>query len=139
MKKFVIALTGLVLTLSLFGLSDGLQAAELNKTKKQAVDPNKTKNAIKMKDRTIIGTVNVTKDSSGKVSEIKLKTAKLDTYNITLNDKALKMAESMEGKNVSATGVLESKKGAKWLTVAEFEPMTAKPQTKKAPSENKPK
>jgi hypothetical protein len=128
MKKFIIAITGLVVVLSLLGVASNLQAAE----------PNKPKVAPKNKETTIIGTVNVTKDSSGNVTEIKIKTAKLDTYDITLNDKGKEMGASMAGKNVKATGISETKSGARWLTVEKFEEMTAKAPAKRQPKAHEP-
>jgi hypothetical protein len=128
MKKFVIVLTGLVVALSLLGVSANLKAAE----------PNKPKMPPKTRDTTIIGTVNVTKDGSGNVTDVKIKTAKLDTYSVTLNDKAKELAKSMEGKNVRATGVVETKNGAKWLTVEKFEEVTAKAPVKRQPKAHEP-
>jgi hypothetical protein len=128
MKKFAILLTGLVVALSLFGVSANLQAA----------DPNRPKIAAKSRDTTIIGTVNIVKDNAGNISEINIKTPKLDTYNVTLNDKAKEMAKSMEGKNVRVTGVIEIKDKAKWLTVEKFVEMTAKPPAKRQPKAHEP-
>jgi hypothetical protein len=131
MKKFVIALTGLVVALSLLGVSVNLQAAE----------PNKPKAVPKTRDTTIIGTVNVTKDGSGNITDVNIKTARLETYNITLNDKGKEMAASMAGKNVRATGVIERKDKTRWLTVEKYAEMTARAPAKslKPHDPNKPK
>jgi len=131
MKKLVIALIGLAVALSLLVVVPALQAAE----------PNKPKIAHKNGEISVIGTVNVTKDDSGNITAINIKTARLDTFNITINDKAKEMAASFAGKNVRATCIIETKDGARWLTVEKYQEMVAQPAIKplKPHEPNKPK
>ena len=130
MKKYVIVLTGLVVVFSLLGIAGNLRAA----------DPNKPKAAHKTKEVSVTGTVSAIKDSQGNITEVKVKTAKGVTYDVTLNEKGKEMGQTMADKKVKAEGTTETKNRAKWLTVEKFSEPVVKSGTKhqpKAPETNK--
>lgn len=85
------------------------------------------------------GTINITKDASGKITSIKLV---VTSYEITL-DEGSKALESMDGQKVRVTGTFSQQDGKKWFTVKSVEPWSteagklpeAKPAETKAPAE----
>ena len=83
------------------------------------------------------GVVQVNKDKSGKVTNIKLV---VTSYNITL-DKGSKELESMGGQKVKITGTYKREDDKRWLTVKSVEPVQEKKgkSTEAKPAEKAPK
>jgi hypothetical protein len=71
------------------------------------------------KEETIKGKVEVTKDASGTITAVEIKTWDMK-YHVMLDAKGMELAQ-MEGKHVSATGMVMKKEHEHWITVASFE------------------
>jgi len=76
------------------------------------------------------GTVEVTKDKAGDIKAVTLKVGALfkSTYHITLDEMGKELGTKMAGKKVIATGTVEKKEGAKWLTVTKYSAVTSRPK-----------
>jgi hypothetical protein len=84
----------------------------------------------KPKHKNYKGTVEVTKDKAGDITAVELKVGRIikHTYHITLDEKGKELGQKMAGKKVIATGTVEKKAGAKWLTVTTYSSVTSKPK-----------
>ena len=91
-----------------FVFAVGVQAKEMNMEKQV----------------TVKGKVEATKDASGTVTAVKIKTWG-KTYNVTLDAKGMELA-GMEGKKVEATGMTMKKDKKHWLTVESYQEKTKK-------------
>jgi len=110
-----------VATLLVLGLLVG------NTWAKKTGDPNKPS---KPEYKNYKGIVEVAKDKAGKIMAVtlKVKVGKTPehTYNVTLNEKGKELGEKMAGKKVIATGTLEKKAGAEWLTITKYSEVSSK-------------
>jgi hypothetical protein len=113
--------TTVVATLLVLGLFVGNTWA--TKTPKAAVPSKPAQKEYK-------GTVEVTKDKAGDIKAVTLKVGALfkSTYHITLDKMGKELGTKMAGKKVIATGTVEKKAGAKWLTVTKYSAVTSKPK-----------
>ncbi len=130
MRKYVVALAGAVTICLLLGLVSNAPAA----------DPNQPKEPPKNKEVVVVGTVSVVKDKDNNITEVKVKTARGLTYQITLDDNGKELGKTMADKRVRLTGTVETKGEIKWLTVLKFSELKTRaenPQTK--PKEKMPK
>lgn len=75
------------------------------------------------------GTVEVTKDETGNIKTVELKSGLIfkHTYQITLDEKGKELGEKMAGKKVRVKGIIEEKVGKKWLNVIEYKAVSSKP------------
>ncbi len=79
----------------------------------------KEKDVNMPKETTVKGKVEVTKDASGTVTAVMIKTWDM-TYHVTLDAKGMELG-SMEGKHVDAKGTVMKKDREHWLTVMSYE------------------
>ena len=92
-------------------------------------EPAKPKAPARHRPVTVIGTVTVTKDKDGQITEAKLTTAK-NTFQIVLDAKGKELAEKFVDKKAEVTGMPETKEKVKWLTVEKFGEATVIPPPK---------
>jgi hypothetical protein len=81
------------------------------------------------------GKVEVTRDKTGNIETVKLKTGILifgHTYNITLDGKGRELGEQMAGKQVNVKGLLLKKGNVEWLVVAKYSEVPSKSEKKTA-------
>jgi hypothetical protein len=116
MKKYVMALAGAVTMCLLLGLVSNALAA----------DPNQPKEPPQKKEVVVVGVVSVVKDKDNNITEVKTKTARDLTYQITLDDKGTDLGKTMAGKRVRIIGTVETKGEVKWLTVLKFNELKVK-------------
>jgi hypothetical protein len=87
------------------------------------------------------GTIKVTKNKDGKIKAVDLKVGSVikSIYHITLDEMGKELGTKMSGDKVTATGTIEKKKGAKWLTVTKYsrEKTKAENEPKKSNTETK--
>lgn len=89
--------------------------------------PAKEMDSNMPKETTVMGKVEVTKDASGTVTAVEIKTWDKKYY-VTLDAKGMELA-AMEGKHVKAMGTVMKKEHEHWLTVTSYE--EHKPKEKK--------
>ncbi|MFZ0035722.1 MAG: hypothetical protein WAK60_12140 [Sedimentisphaerales bacterium] len=78
-------------------------------------------------ERTIQGTVSVTKNNDGKIIAVKLMISDKLGYSITLDAKGKELGQKMGGKKVEVIGIVEVKDKVEWLTVKSYSEIVAKP------------
>lgn len=118
-----------VLALLVFGVSvAGAKAEKPAKTPKSTKTPAVTQPQVK----TFKGTVKVTKDKDGKITDAKIGSGPLSrTYTVALDKQGTELADKMAGKKVVVKGFLQkNKSGRTLLTVNEFSAVVAKPAKK---------
>jgi hypothetical protein len=100
------------------------------KTGKESPAPKKEVKEVKE----VKGTVEVTRDKGGVITEVTLKAGKVmvTKYKITLDEKGKELGEKMASKRVEVKGTVEKKSGAKWLTVTQYSESVSKPAKKAA-------
>jgi hypothetical protein len=123
MKKFVMTLAAAVTTCVLLGLVSDTQAA----------DPNQPKKMARNKEVVVVGTVSAIIANDSNAADIKIKTAKDLTYQITPDEKGKELGKTMVDKRVRAVGTLETKGEVKWLTVIKFSEQKARPEPNSPP------
>ncbi len=111
----------------------GLSAANAGTQKPAKTQkPATTEKPSKPQIQTYTGTVKVTKDKAGKVTDAKLSVGKLlpHKYNILLDNGGRDLAARMDGKTVQVKGLVEKRSGKKVLVVRAYSPVKSK-STKK--------
>ena len=133
MKKFVMTLAAAVTTCVLLGLVSNTLAA----------DPNQPKKMARNKEVVVVGTVSAIIANDSNAADIKIKTAKDLTYQITPDEKGKELGKTMVDKRVRVVGTLETKGEVKWLTVIKFseqkEKAKAEPNSPPAHKKKSPK
>ena len=97
---------------------------------KDANEPNVPKKPPVNKPIIVTGTISVTKDKNGTITEVKLTVNKNLMYLITLDKKGMELGQKMADKKVRATGTVESKGNVKWLTVEKYTEAVITPPVK---------
>jgi hypothetical protein len=99
-----------------------------------AAKAGKESPAPKKEVKEVKGTVEVTRDKAGAITDITLKTGKVmvTKYKITLDEKGKELGEKMTGKQVEVKGTVEKRSGVKWLTVTQYSESASKPAKKAA-------
>jgi hypothetical protein len=111
----------------------GLSAANAGTQKPaKAQKPTKAEKPAKPQVQTYTGTVKVTKDKAGHVTDVKLSVGKLlpHKYSIILDNEGKELARKMDGKKVEVKGLLEKKSGKTVMLVKQYSPIVSK-STKK--------
>lgn len=118
MKKYGVVLS-VALVLSL--LAGIALAKDANQPKQE---PNKP--AVS-KTETIVGSVAVTKDKDGKITEVKLTSRRAGEYMVVLDAKGLELGGKLDGKRARVEGTVETKGTVKWLTVKQYSEVAPRP------------
>jgi hypothetical protein len=107
----------------------GLSAANAGTQK-----PAKTQKPSKAQIQTYTGTVKVTKDKAGQITDAKLSVGKIlpHKYNIVLDKEGRDLAARMDGKRVQVKGRVEKKSGKTLLLVKGYSPVASKSAKKAA-------
>lgn len=127
-----------VVTLLVFGLSAanaGTQKPD-KATKPANAGTQKSEQAAKPAKpqiQTYTGTVKVTKDKAGQITDVKLNIGRVlpHKYSIILDNEGKELAAKMDGKRVEVKGLLQKKSGKTLLLVKQYNLVVPKTTTKK--------
>lgn len=71
-------------------------------------------------EKTISGTVSITKDDDGKVTSVAVSTEDGTKYAVDMDDNGRKLGTDLDGKKVTLKGDVKEKDNKLWVTVMEF-------------------
>jgi hypothetical protein len=109
--KLIKSLVIVLVAVSVFGMASSVMAAEAGAAKAEKKAEKVVKEMV-----TVVGIVNVTRDSKNEVTGIELKADDGVVYQVAMNAKG-KALEKDNGKKVEATGIVLEKDGKKILRV----------------------
>jgi hypothetical protein len=107
MKKLVILFV--MAAIVEFAFVGAATAADPNMPKKMPFDPNAVR-----------GRVLVEKDANGVITSVKIQNRRFGDWNVVLDEKGKELAGTMANKFVHVEGKVETKDGAKWVTIESY-------------------
>jgi hypothetical protein len=115
MKKYLMAIVGVVAVCVLFSLVSNAMAADPNQPKAPHRDASRDKEL-----KLVIGVVTMKKDNDGNITEIKVMTHPQLIYSVVLDEKGIDLGKTMTDKRARIEGTIEKKGDVEWVTVKTF-------------------